>query len=435
MPNYRAPGVYIDENTGNPPSVTDVPTAIPVFIGYTAMAQMDLENDLILKPTQINSMYEFEQFFGGPQVEQLGIHPTHEGDGHFTQASLAEPNLSYFLYHAMQMFFANGGGKCYVVSVGLYQEAPGIYLVGGGDASPMESRYGLYDGLVAAEMEDEPTLIVIPEAVKLTSAEYQTLMQAALEQCHKLQDRMVIIDVYDGDKSLTDAELQTNRELWGDSYLSYGAAYYPFIKTTLHHPSAADEYLVLPPSSAVAGVYAASDRNHGVWKAPANVSLASVIEPRVTIDKAAQARLNIDPTTGKSINAIRAFAGKGTLIWGARTLAGNDNEWRYVSVRRFSNLLEESIKKSSQWVVFEPNEAATWVRLRGMIENYLVQKWREGALMGTSIQQAFFVRCGLGATMTAQDILEGRINLEMGVALLRPAEFRLIRISYRLQTP
>src|SRR5690606_116572 len=193
--------------------------------------------------------------------------------------------------------------------------------------------------------------------------------------------------------------------------------------------------LVLPPSSVVAGVYAASDRNHGVWKAPANVSLASVIEPRVTIDKAAQARLNIDPTTGKSINAIRAFAGKGTLIWGARTLAGNDNEWRYVSVRRFCNLLEESIKKSSQWVVFEPNEAATWVRLRGMIENYLVQKWREGALMGTSIQQAFFVRCGLGATMTAQDILEGRINLEMGVALLRLAEFRLIRISYRLQTP
>ena len=134
----------------------------------------------------------------------------------------------------------------------------------------------------------------------------------------------------------------------------------------------------MPPSGAVAGVYAATDTARGVWKAPANVSLADVIEPVVKLDNAQQDDLNVDATAGKSINAIRAFAGKGTLVWGARTLAGNDNEWRYVSVRRFFNMVEESVKKSTYWAVFEPNDANTWVKVRGMIENYLTQKWREG---------------------------------------------------------
>jgi len=171
-----------------------------------------------------------------------------------------------------------------------------------------------------------------------------------------------------------------------------------------------------------------------VWKAPANVGLADVIEPLVKIDDAHQDELNDDATGGKSINALRAFAGKGTLVWGARTLAGNDNEWRYVPVRRFFNMVEESIKKSTYWAVFESNDANTWVKVRGMIENYLTQKWREGALAGATTKEAFFVRCGLGVTMNAQDILEGRMNVEIGMAVVRPAEFIIIKFSHKLQT-
>ncbi|HET7833896.1 MAG TPA: phage tail sheath C-terminal domain-containing protein, partial [Gallionella sp.] len=191
---------------------------------------------------------------------------------------------------------------------------------------------------------------------------------------------------------------------------------------------------VCPPSGAIAGIYALVDNTRGVWKAPANVSLNSVVSPIQAFALSETDALNVDPTAGKSINAIRAFSGKGTLVWGARTLAGNDNEWRYVSVRRFFNMVEESVKKSTYWAVFEPNDANTWVKVRGMIENYLTQKWREGALAGATTKEAFFVRCGLGVTMNAQDILEGRMNVEIGMAVVRPAEFIILKFSHKLQT-
>ena len=213
------------------------------------------------------------------------------------------------------------------------------------------------------------------------------------------------------------------------SFKTSNTALYNFVKNELKK-----HYVILPPSAAVAGVYAATDNNRGVWKAPANVSLANVIEPVIKLDNTKQDDLNVDATTGKSINAIRAFAGKGTLVWGARTLAGNDNEWRYISVRRFFNMVEESVKKSTYWAVFEPNDANTWVKVRGMIESYLTQKWREGALAGATPQDAFFVRCGLGTTMDSQDILEGRMNVEIGMAVVRPAEFIILKFSHKLQT-
>jgi hypothetical protein len=192
-------------------------------------------------------------------------------------------------------------------------------------------------------------------------------------------------------------------------------------------------FLVLPASGAVTGVYAYTDTARGVWKAPANVSLNDVLEPVVKLDDTAQGPLNVDPTSGKSINALRAFAGKGTLVWGARTLAGNDNEWRYVNVRRFFNMVEESVKKSTYWAVFESNDSNTWVKVRGMIESYLTQKWREGALAGATPKDAFFVRVGLGTTMDAQDILEGRMNVEIGMAVVRPAEFIILKFSHKMQ--
>jgi phage tail sheath protein FI len=354
------------------------------------------------------------------------------------------------------MFFDNGGGKCYIVSVGAY-----------GD--PVDEA-DLQGGLDAVALEDEPTLIVIPEAVKLGTADYTALVTAVLLQCGTLKDRFGIFDIREGGIALDAAALGTNRGFFGTNNLKYGAAYYPFLRTALNHyvnegetnvdvaidggtavdlvsikssnttaynavkTALKDQFVVLPPSGAVAGVYAATDTNRGVWKAPANVSLADVIEPVIKLDNVRQDDLNVDATSGKSINALRAFAGKGTLVWGARTLAGNDNEWRYISVRRFFNMVEESVKKSTYWAVFEPNDANTWVKVRGMIENYLTQKWREGALAGATTKDAFFVRCGLGTTMSAQDILEGRMIVEIGMAVVRPAEFIILRFSHKLQT-
>jgi hypothetical protein len=142
--------------------------------------------------------------------------------------------------------------------------------------------------------------------------------------------------------------------------------------------------------------------------------------------------MNVDPT-GKSVNALRFFSGKGFLVWGARTLAGNDNEWRYVSVRRFFNMVEESVKKATEPFVFEPNDANTWVKVRAMIENFLAVQWRGGALAGAKPEDAYYVRVGLGATMTAQDILEGRMIVEIGMAVVRPAEFIILRFSHKMQ--
>jgi hypothetical protein len=190
---------------------------------------------------------------------------------------------------------------------------------------------------------------------------------------------------------------------------------------------------VLPPSGGVAGVYASVDNDRGVWKAPANVSLNSVSSLNDFIDDSTQENLNVDANAGKSVNALRAFYGKGILVWGARTLAGNDNEWRYVPVRRFFSFVEESCKKSTSWVVFEPNDANTWLRVKAQIENFLNNLWRRGALAGAKPEHAYIVNCGLGITMTAQDILEGRLNVEIAMAAVRPAEFVILKFSHKLQ--
>ncbi|MCD2449913.1 phage tail protein [Methylicorpusculum oleiharenae] len=195
---------------------------------------------------------------------------------------------------------------------------------------------------------------------------------------------------------------------------------------------AADALNLLPPSGAIAGVYAAIDRDRGVWKAPANVSLNAVTAPAVTISHEQQGEFNVDVNGGKSVNIIRAFTGKGTLVWGARTLAGNDNEWRYVSVRRFFNFVEESVKKATEPFVFEPNDANTWVRVQAMIENFLTVLWRQGALQGIKPEHAFYVAVGLGKTMTPLDILEGRMIIEIGMAAVRPAEFIILRFSHKM---
>ena len=188
----------------------------------------------------------------------------------------------------------------------------------------------------------------------------------------------------------------------------------------------------VPPSGAIAGIYAQTDGTRGVWKAPANVSINGVIGLTRDINDFDQEPMNIHET-GKSINAIRKFTGKGFLVWGARTLDGNSNDWRYINVRRLANMIEESAKKACMRYVFEPNVSQTWVNVKGMIENYLTSIWNDGALAGAKPEHAFFVAVGINQTMTAQDILEGRLIVKIGYAPSRPAEFIILEFKQMQQ--
>lgn len=693
---YKTPGVYVEEIVKFPPSVAQVETAIPCFIGYTEKATNKINGDLKLKPTRITSLLEYERFFGFAKPEttiSVTINDVSTDNGDTRSIVVDQPTLKqpFLMYYSMQLFFANGGGPCYIISVGRYgndldeTDTPVVAI---------NNSTALNDGLEELEKVDEPTLIVFPDATQvsgITTTDFYGLYNNALMQCQNLQDRFTLIDTLSYDESSpTDPNIDALRDKISSEKdtIKYGAVYYPHLETILdyafdsskiilkHYSYTAKAYdqiaaglvtienpttgidatvaklidvttvpgnisgqmsdlflqmysndatgfdlggtfvsnpakktaflnklntlltsleslsllrnslndeanaaistisdedmviantitsalttfnlnftdankidsvyknlktlkkkiqdenatakllkiistdtvsfekelkklvdytplntqtaitvvtnnfsgikanllsllnaiksvngkdvnngalngrklstlesidnvtfnkilteiynlpITLPPSSAIAGVYARVDRDRGVWKAPANVSLNYVIQPTVKITNTIQDNLNVDTVAGKSINAIRTFTGKGTLVWGSRTLAGNDSEWRYVPVRRFFNMAEESIKKATEQFVFEPNDANTWIRVRAMIENFLILQWRAGALAGAKPEQAFYVRIGLGQTMSAMDILDGKMIIEIGMAVVRPAEFIILRFSHKMQ--
>lgn len=630
MADYKTPGVYVEEITTLPPSVGQVPTAVPAFIGYTQKAER-AGKSLLNTPRHVTSLLEYHEMFGrGPEYDKDDIIVKFGADG----KSVANVTFKkeFFLYDSVRMYFANGGGECYIVSVGPY-----VTKDEEGKATTTKvTMDALSAGISACEKEDHPTMLLCPDAMKLDKAdEAYTLQQQMLKQCNDMQDRVAILDIYGGYKARADEDVVLGfRDGIGINFLKYGAAYYPWIQTTLSHsfgfenvkltdkddgdisfdtlfpdPTALknleqalvdqaainafvkapfgdtgindkfyttsatgkdelkhyitvmkelsdsifaltaqnaqvanelrlktkttsalatiirglyaidkaagtavipeDAYSLklsevpasklftgaddpdivkkgkgplksifeslidilsaikndtntivsnldqalfdssptyqnivneirkyasrIPPSGAIAGVYAQTDTNRGVWKAPANVSLASISAPWLKIDNRQQEDLNVDVNSGKSVNAIRAFTGKGSLVWGARTLAGNDNEWRYISVRRFFNMVEKSVKLSTNWAVFEPNDTTTWIRVKAMIENFLTNLWKQGALAGSTPGAAFFVNIGLGTTMSQVDILEGRMNVEIGMAVVRPAEFIILKFSHKLQ--
>ncbi len=187
--------------------------------------------------------------------------------------------------------------------------------------------------------------------------------------------------------------------------------------------------LGLPASAAVAGQYIRTQNEAGVWKAPAGMALTGVARPMARISDTGQAGMNIDASSGKSINAIRSFSGKGTLIWGGRTLDGNSNDWRYVNVRRLFSQVESDLKVALGSFVFEPNDANTWANVRAMVSNYLTELWKEGGLTGSKPEEAFFVQIGLGSSMSENDVLNGRMIIQIGMAAVRPAEFIILKMS------
>ena len=402
-----------------------------------------------------------------PDVE-TGLKVTINGDAANPTSVLAsiENRSKYLMHYGLQIFFANGGGPCYIVSVGDYS------------TGQINSDL-LIEGLNATEKVDEVTLYVYPDAQGIENEDnFYSVFKASMDMCEELKDRFTVMDIWQADNEpdyLANIATMRLKTPSVENTVKYGATYFPNLKTILNYyyggEGKGDDNVVIdhqggdgslsgdlkglkdinnalyfnaqakirdfpmemPPSPGVVGLYANVDSSRGVWKAPANVNMDYVIEPLIKITDKEQRDLNVDVNAGKSVNVIRYFIGRGSaIVWGARTLAGNSNEWRYIPVRRFFNMVEESVKKATVQFVFEPNDLNTWSRVKSMIDNFLVQQWKAGALMGTTPEQAFYVKVGLNETMDEVDIWEGRMIVEIGMAVVRPAEFIILRFSHKM---
>ena len=505
MGEYKTPGVYIKEKNAFGNSIVEVETAIPVFIGLTEKA-LNGTTSLLNKPMRISSMTEYNNYFGGAPTPKFKIETVNakSGDtdkclcvydekaGTGLKASL-ENNLCTLYYH-MILFFANGGGTCYIVSIGNYsQKISDIYE---GNKATVFSNI---------KKEQDITMLVVPEAV---NADNQINIYTNLLGLCDSKKYFAILDIPKKGSNETPDPVDFFRNAIGTTNLQFSAAYYPWLETSVlldtdingeilvwdYDKSISsvnpqlDKYIkdcfykiqnkkesekadaklltdsdvkqvkndlhntlfqnwpqykliakkvkdflnLLRPSAAMAGIYTMVDNTRGVWKAPANVSINYVNKPAIPITNADQEDLNM-PMSGKAINAIRTFPGEGIKVWGARTLDGNSQDWRYINVRRTMIFLEQSVKNAARAYVFEPNDANTWINMKCMIENFLRSVWKRGGLAGTTPEEAFEVHVGLGDTMIADDILEGIMRITVLVAISHPAEFIEITFQQQMQ--
>ena len=527
----KTPGVYVTELDAFPPSIVGVQTAVPAFIGYTRKSTVNGKS-VLLQPVKINSLVDYEAVFGKGYEPEYNIDPGSatefdfevDIDGTPTFYKLKPTSASmFYMYYSMRLFFDNGGGTCYIVSVGNYTDE---------SDEPVEVKPDeLLAGLAAIADQVGPTMLVMPDATLIPSPEkdvlegttgipfsegFQKVIRAMLAQSKDLQDRVAILDIY-GTQKLSQqtpnpaytADLDALVERFhvdvGDIGLNYGMAYFPFLQTSVVDAheidfanfanqdeltkiltaqannlykdsntkrSTVQKYIdeigtvndtdaaavatlnqnltnalpvlkemeqtvakmigVLPASGAAAGLYALNDQTRGVWNAPANYSLTSVIAPTVNLNDAQQGDINV-PLDGKAINAIRSFPGRGSVVWGARTLDGNSNDWRYIQVRRTLIYVEQSIKNGLDQYVFAANDGNTWVRAVASTSNFLTGLWTQGGLMGATASDAFSVECGLGSTMTAQEILEGYMIVQVVLQMIRPAEFIELTFQQKME--
>lgn len=480
MAEYRRPDVYIEEKTSFPISVQEIESAVPVFIGCT-----EVDPGV---PVQIFSIEEFKTNFGGapsfdPGFKNLVFDETNltvSGD-----STAKEIKLDYFLYYAMQQYFDNGGEKCFVISNGKFPS--------NGKFDKTSFKDTLQKSFVKALDIEEVTLIVIPELTNLVSlevdatdptnprkfldyAEMKALIGAVADDLtgKSRLEKFFILDLADSSdpdvNNLSSFDQSDFMSLATEREGEFMAFYYPHLVTTYHPEmvgsvledleitigankkkikdlkggNATDKgianlitrqltekspNLILPPSAAMAGVYVSVDNQRNVWKAPANVGINGIKKLNHQITDEQHEDLNINPLNQRSICAIRNIPGYGIKVMGARTLRGSSNDFRYINVRRTTSVFEKSIKNALKLFLFEPNNSDTWAFAKATIENYLYEKWEQGALYGAKQDQAFFVRVGLGVTMNGQDVLNGKMIMEIGLAIVRPAEFIILRFE------
>ena len=277
-----------------------------------------------------------------------------------------------------------------------------------GDFQGTDNGPGKRTGLQAFQEVDDVSIMAIPG---VTSPDVQAKLTA---HCDLYRDRFAVLDVPSNYQQISD--VQKHRNLFDTSY---AALYHPWLKV---YDPVDKQQIFVPPSGSIMGIYARTDNDKGVFKAPANETVQNTTDLMYLINKGDQDMLN--PI---GVNCIRAFTGRGIRVWGARTCS-SDPLWKYINVRRLFIFLEKSIETGTQWVVFEPNNEKLWDRVRQTIAQFLTTQWKSGALMGKTPEEAFFVKCDR-TTMTQDDIDNGRLIVMIGVAPTKPAEFVIFKIA------
>jgi uncharacterized protein len=471
MAEYLFPGVYVEEADFVSRPIDGVDTSLAGFVGFSEKAQRLDGAPLVQQPTLLQSVAEYESQFGGrppPKLHARFVRRARSAGGWALAECQVEPAPWGALADAVRQFFANGGQRCLVCSVGAHAD---LWPTPDPDAR----RAALLAGLAAiAQADTVPGLLLVPEAHQLDEAGYSAVCAAMLEMAHARPPCFALLDVLNGDQPLTDREaLRRQRALWpAGEALKAGAAFAPSLRSRQALAWPADESQVmvslapappcplnelrptlqaalrprlqaalqrrlplLPAAPTVAGVLAANDARRGLWKAASDVPLRGVQSLALPLNDDAQHALLLDAEEGKSINPIRAVDGRGLRLWGYRSLAGNDNEWRYFTVCRLLRMVKATLTRACKGLAFEPNEARTWAAARSGVGNFLDLLWRQGALVGDRYEQAYFVRCGLGQTMSEHDVRNGRLVIDIGLACLRPAEFYSIELEMQLSGP
>lgn len=374
-------------------------TAVPVFIGFTETAKHGLQ--------EISSWQEYEHYFVASKRCWADITTAHP----------------FMLHSTVQHYFKNAGGGCFIYSVGSYE-----------DMTHQEARAllgKLCHPFMFAAIAEQPriTLLAMPDLAVLdtgdtqASAEFVSVWKKLADFCQQYKV-FGLLDAPQHPQAARDC-LEKTQGMPGNQYC---AAYWPRLETAL--PALADECEVaqpLPASGAVAAAFERTDRERGIWKAPANVMLKHVLKP--AYHHSAGDGLFQDAAC--SINVIRNLPGRGVGIWGCRTLAKGDSSWRYVQTRRLITYVETHLSEVARFALFEPNNEITWFKLSAFINNWLRKLWRQGGLQGASETEAFNVKVGLGETMTAEDLRQGVLRIHVALAVTQPAEF--IELSLTLQ--
>lgn len=359
-------------------------TTLPVFIGYTG------------KPAGtshlIQNLQEFDRHFGFPAS--------------YGDSEVSEPE--FMLAYSLEMFWKNGGEQAQVLSLGSYEQ----------EGAQKKAQH-FSKGLQKLALSPKPQLLLLPDVVLLSQADYGIVCKEALLHAKKY-GRFALLDVQSIAGDNTSNAAQRFRTLIAGHHLIEGAAYWPYVKLA--------DGPWIGPSGLVAGRIVDYDQNKGVWKAPAGVEAVFAHQIQFQISQAEIESLQQDPT-GLSINPLRSLPGKGIIIWGARTLAGNDTEWRYVPVRRFAILLDREVNEILAAHKSSPNTAATWNTIKKEIEALLMDYYRKGAFPASKASHAFFVKIGLRETMTQRDINQGNMIVELGFAPLKPAEFVVLKMK------
>jgi phage tail sheath protein FI len=402
MPQYLSPGVYVEEVTASIQPIAGVGTSTAGFVGLVADAVKtppipgrfltDNDGKLVnaagaqLGPDEEPVLVSYPLAPAGEAqlVTSWESFKNQFGDFQEGNATLA---------HAVYGFFNNGGTRCWVAGV---------------DELTTATAEAALAGFAAI---DEIAIVAVPGATD------PAIQSAVISHCERLGERFAILDgqlLAEG----TPWTPGTVRGTVGNS--KYAALYFPWI--TVYNP-ATNANLTVPPSGHVAGIYARVDSERGVHKAPANERIRGALALQWRLSRADQDGLN-----PAGINVIRELNGAITL-WGARTLGGDANgEWKYVNVRRLFLYLRESIDEGTQWVVFEPNTPALWSKITRNVTAFLTNVWRAGALFGNTPAEAFYVRCD--ASTNPPEVRDlGQVVTEVGVAVARPAEFVVFRIS------